>query len=132
MNIREWSERNSPLEWSIYDKDSYQAAEDYERERGFDVDRYEQIELDFSAPKNIPDGVFTITCYPYEYKVFGLEVKNGQFDPDNADEIIYQATALNDGVLDEELGYKPQIHHRFVEAFRWYKDTAIIEVVMGS
>ena len=79
MTKQEWQDQNLPMEWCIYDRESYQEFERKRRAQGEDcIKAHGQILLDFRAPPGAPDGIHPILHHGNHQGTTGGVVIPGQ------------------------------------------------------
>ena len=121
MNVSEWNELTTHTWWSIYDEESF------EREIDFG-----NVILDFNAPKEIPDGIYTIKYYAGKHNEgegFGAIVENGKFVPEPTEAAIFEAVCR---AYDKEPTEEADLGSIFIEYLNWDEENKVIVVTIGT
>lgn len=137
MTIGEWTNRNLPMVWSIYDDDSYTAftlADRVQTDQEASKKAYREIVLDMRAPADTPDGMFAIFHNgSQEGRSAGVLVRNGRFIPENIAAATFEAVCKSyDTTANDVRTGKDGIDHVFIEKFTWHPERRILQVHTGS
>ena len=134
MTIDDWEAMGFVMIWAIYNEKSYEAYESREFSNPEDANRdYGKILLDFSAPKDIPDGVHTVYHGGYDDQGHGLLVKNRKFVPVPTEAAVLEAVAKTfDITANDVRNGKEGLDYVFIEDFKWDKEKNMIDVIIGS
>ena len=133
MTNGEWREAGFKMSWSIYDHESWETfiamADDLEEDEAKAA--HNNILLDLSAPKGMPDGIHTVRhIFGHAH---GVEVRNGQFVPAPTDDAMYAAVCRSYGLDQDSIqkGIAP-IDHVYIEIVEWDEEDKELLVFIGS
>ena len=130
MTLSEWYDMKIPITWCEYVDDTKE-----------DLDA-DEIELDLSAPPDLPDGVYSVVNQGHI--AHGVEIADGQFVPMPTAQAIYEVALAGDLDFYSSLGLEVgdemenvylandgvHLHHCFVDQFQWDGDHFYLH--MGS
>ena len=140
MTIGEWNSKPFNMVWSIYNEESYNEYDDkpYGSSPEKDVEDYESILLDLTAPEGVPDGMYPVYhCAGLnkhdEGKSVGVMVCNGQFVPEPTQASVFEAVCQSYGVTADDVRTgKEFINHVFIEGLDWDDERRAFKVTTGS
>ena len=140
MTVGEWDSKNYKMQWSIYDRESYNAFDDkpYTTKEQWKTS-YDAIVLDLRAPDGTPDGIHKVRHrsgwqdMPQEGVSVGALVKNGLFLPDPTQATVFEAVCKSYNVPDTSIRARLDvIDHVYIEKFKWDPEWGGLEVTTGS
>lgn len=135
--IGTWKEHATPMRWSIYDRESWQAyATGSYDTREESIAAYRNIKLDLKAPEGVPNGIYTVvnhSIWDTVGEATGAEVRDGYFVPGPTARACFEALCNSDGVTPEDVkNGVSEVCHVFIEDFTYDPGTGKIVVGLGS
>ena len=131
----QWSNGPFIMDWCATIKDDDEAFIASTSKDGWNPDAYDNIRLDFSTPEGTPDGEHRVYSKGWDGEGIGegVVVQDGQFEPISTERAVLDAVARSYGADPDDIrvGYK-ELHHIFIEGFKWDADRQMLEVHMGS
>lgn len=137
VTIGDWHRRCPYMTWQPADAESYESF----RSRAFPDEEafaaaYEAVILDLTAPRELPDGNYSIFCDRggTPSRTPGVTVRLGNFIPENIHNTAFEVLCRSYGINPDHVrtGSHPVPDHRHIEKITWDPAMAALILQVGS